>query len=384
MNNSRRQAAFIFAKWLATRDFPETMLPSGPDRAFIQDLTYAAIRRWRPLKAVLSKLMRTWPKGELESLLYIGAAQILYMPSVPDFAAVSETVNAAKECDNPNIPKVVNGVLRNLIRRREELEAMVAREPLAVRESFPDELVARWIERFGMENAKRLCEYHNEPAETFLAFKDGTFRNLARGRKVTEEPGFAVGEFIVQDPGTKTAIELMEVKTGEKVLDACAAPGGKSIQLKWRGADLTACEVNPRRRRKLAENLKRVKLDGEVKVIGSLDEAADGTFDKVLVDAPCSNTGVLRRRVDARWNWDLAKLKSLTVLQAEILAEAAKKVKQGGLLTYSTCSLEYEENEAQVERFLKNHPETELVRSETSFPFESKVDGAFAATIRIV
>ena len=96
------------------------MLPSGRDRAFVQDLAYTTIRRLRPLRKVLGALMRQWPKGELEALLYIGAAQILYMPEVPDFAAVSETVDAAKMCENPSVAKVVNGVLRNLVRRRGE------------------------------------------------------------------------------------------------------------------------------------------------------------------------------------------------------------------------------------------------------------------------
>lgn len=384
MNNSRRQAAFIFAKWLATKDFPATMLPeSGPDRAFIQDLVYATIRRFRSLKFILSKLVRTWPKGEMESLLYVGAAQILYLPSVPDFAAVSETVNAAKECANPNIPKVVNGVLRNLIRRRDELEAELSHAPLAVRESFPDELVDRWTERFGLENAKELCAYHNLPAETFLAFPDGSFRQLPRGRRVDAEPGFSDGAFIVQDPGTKLAVKLLDPRPGELILDACAAPGGKSIQIAWRGADLTACEVNPRRRRRLEDNLRRTRLADKVQVAAALTDLPDRAFDKVLVDAPCSNTGVFRRRPDARWNWDLDKLASLVRLQAEILALAAAKVKPGGTLVYSTCSLEREENEAQVEAFLSSHPGAVLETQETALPFETRTDGAFAAAIRL-
>ena len=108
MKNSRRTAAFAMARWLATKDFPSDLLPRGPERGEVQDMLYTAIRRLRPLRKVLGELMSTWPKGELEALLYIGAAQILYMPSIPDHAAVNETVNAAKVCENPNIAKVVN------------------------------------------------------------------------------------------------------------------------------------------------------------------------------------------------------------------------------------------------------------------------------------
>lgn len=374
--NSRRTAAFIVAKWIVTKDFPSSMLPDGRDRAFVQDLVYTTIRRLRPLRKVLGLLVRQWPKGELEALLYIGAAQILYMSDVPDFAAVSETVNAAKTCDNPSVAKVVNGVLRNLIRRREEFEKAIAESPLEERESFPTMLVRRWISRFGEENAAKLCQWHNTPAETFLARKDGTFTKLERGERVEEVKGFSEGEFIVQDPGTRLAIDMLDPRADETVLDACAAPGGKTVQIAWRGASAAACEVNPKRRRRLEENLNRLGLN--VPVLSSIPE---NKFRKILVDAPCSNTGVLRRRPDARWNWSEEKLASLVKLQSEILDKCAALVEPGGLLVYSTCSNEPEENLEQVEAFLAKHSEFELAQYREAVPFESDTDGAFAAKL---
>ena len=379
MANSRRIAAFAVVRWLATKDFPATLLPEGADRAFVQDLVYIVIRRLRPLRKVLGALVAKWPKGELEALLYVGAAQVLYMDEVPDFAAVNETVEAAKQCDNKSVAKVVNAVLRNLIRRREEFEQMIAAAPLEERESFPTALVRRWTARFGAENAAKLCAWHNEPAETFLARKDGSFVALERGKKVTEVPGFAEGGFIVQDPGTALAVELVDAKPGDEILDACAAPGGKTIQLAWRGAKVTACEVNPKRRRKLEENLKRVGV--EVEVADALDSCRlqSIAFGKVLVDAPCSNTGVLRRRPDARWNWSVEKLEALVKLQAEILDQVEPLVAPGGTLVYSTCSNEPEENLEQVNAFLVRHPDFKLDVTRESVPFESGHDGAFAA-----
>ena len=378
MGSSRRSAAFIVARWIATKDFPASMLPTGADRAFVQDIVYTTIRRIRPLRKILGALMKQWPKGELEALLYVGAAQILYMPDVPDFAAVSETVDAAKACENPSIAKVVNGVLRNVIRRREEFEKMIADAPLEERESFPTALVRRWERRFGAENAARLCAWHNTPAETFLARRDGSFVKLERGQRVEDVPGYAEGDFIVQDPGTRLAVELLDPKEGERILDACAAPGGKTVQIAWRGASVVACEVNPKRRRRLEENLARLKLG--VEVISELP--ASQMFDKVLVDAPCSNTGVLRRRPDARWNWNEEKLAALVKLQADILDACASRVVTGGALVYSTCSNEPEENEAQVTAFLARHPDFSLEESRESLPFESGTDGAFAARLR--
>ena len=378
MANARRSAAFIVARWIATKDFPSSMLPQDRDRAFVQDLVYTTIRRIRPLRKILGLLMKQWPKGELEALLYVGAAQILYMPDVPDFAAVSETVDAAKGCENPSIAKVVNGVLRNVIRRREEFEKMVADATLEERESFPTALVRRWERRFGAENAARLCAWHNTPAETFIARRDGSFVKLERGQRVEDVPGYADGDFIVQDPGTRLAIELLDPRPDERILDACAAPGGKTVQIAWRGASVVACEVNPKRRRRLEENLARLKLG--VEVIPELP--ASQTFDKVLVDAPCSNTGVLRRRPDARWNWNEEKLAALVKLQAEILDACASRVASGGALVYSTCSNEPEENEAQVTAFLARHPDFSLEESRESIPFDSGTDGAFAARLR--
>lgn len=378
--NSRRTAAYIVARWILTREFPAELLPAGKDRAFVQDLVYTTIRRIRPLRKTLGALVRQWPKGELEALLYVGAAQVLYMTDVPDFAAVNETVDAAKACGNPSVAKVVNGVLRNLVRRRAEFEAMLAQAPVDERESFPAALYRRWVARFGADGAERLAVWHNQPAETYLARRDGSFVTLARGTRVESVPGYAAGEFIVQDPGTALAIALLDPQPGETVLDACAAPGGKTVQIAWRGASVTACEVNPRRRRRLEENLKRLNLS--VPVLAALpDGAAGAPFTKILVDAPCSNTGVLRRRPDARWNWTVEKLAAVVKLQAEILDACARCVAPGGTLVYSTCSNEPEENLGQVEAFLASHPAFTLRESRESIPFESGHDGAFAAAL---
>ena len=386
--NTRRAASFVVARWIATHGHLSEMLPDGPDRAFVQDLAYTTVRRFRALRSVLGKLVPKWPKGEMEALLLVGGAQILYMPDVPDFAAVNETVNAAKCCPNRSIAKVVNGVLRNLIRNREQFESYLKSAPLAERESFPNGIVNRWIERYGEEDAEKLCKWHNQPSETWLAYKPGfpePFRKLERGRKVSDVEGYEQGNFVVQDPATAGAIELLDVKPGMKVLDFCAAPGGKTIQCAWRlggkggGARLVSQEVNPARRRRLGENLKRVGMDW----VESVAAVAPGDmFDRVLADVPCSNTGVLRRRPDARWNWTKEHLAELCVLQAEIFAKAARHVAPGGIIVYSTCSNEPEENEHQIEAFLAANPEFEEISRKVSVPIVTGLDGAFACALR--
>ena len=393
--NSRRTAAFIVARWLATHEFPNELLPKGgSDRAFVQDVVYTTVRRFRPLRAVLGELMKTWPKGELEALVLVGAAQILYMPDVPDFAAVNETVAAAKMGDrSKRLDRVVNGVLRNLLRRRADFEAKLAAAPLAERESYPNALVARWTARYGAEGAEKLARWHNTPAETWIA-RPGSFEKLPRGERVADQPGFEEGAFIVQDPATAGAVELLDVSTGKmpvvpveglSVLDFCAAPGGKTVQIAWRMGEGRACrdlivaqEVNPKRLARLKENLARMKLDN----VTAVQKVEDGAlFDRVLVDAPCSNTGVIRRRPDARWRWNADHLAQLVALQKEILGAAAAHVKPGGRLVYSTCSNEPEENAEQIAAFLVAHPDFKEVGCYESVPFETSHDGAFACAL---
>ena len=397
--NSRRTAAFIVARWLATHEFPNELLPKGgSDRAFVQDVVYTTVRRFRPLRAVLGELMKTWPKGELEALVLVGAAQILYMPDVPDFAAVNETVAAAKMGDrSKRLDRVVNGVLRNLLRRRAEFEAKLAAAPLAERESYPNALVARWTARYGAEGAEKLARWHNTPAETWIA-RPGSFEKLPRGERVADQPGFEEGAFIVQDPATAGAVDLLDVAPGKSVLDFCAAPGGKTVQIAWRTdfctagdepppvgraprarrGEIVAQEVNPKRLARLKENLARMKLDN----VTAVQKVEDGAlFDRVLVDAPCSNTGVIRRRPDARWRSNEDHLAQLVALQKEILEAAAAHVKPGGRLVYSTCSNEPEENAEQIAAFLAVHPDFKEVGRYESVPFETSHDGAFACAL---
>lgn len=379
MSNSRRAAVFVLMRWLATKEFPQKLLASVEDRSFVQDMVYTAVRRLRPLRAILGDFVKKWPKGELEALLYIGATQILYMDDVPDFAAVNETVAAAHLSSNPSVAKVVNGVLRNIIRNRSQIEEKLKASPVEVRESFPSQLYLRWVKKFGADAAKEICVQTNRPALTYIARKDGSFLSLERGVKVEDVAGYREGEFIVQDPATAAAVEFMSASEGQDILDYCAAPGGKSVQMSWRGANVTACEINPRRRKVLEENIKRTRLN--ILTVGSADELKGRIFDAVLVDAPCSNTGVLRRRPDARWNWNERKLAELVEMQKEILDTASSFVKSGGRLVYSTCSLETEENIGVVQKFLEKHTDFSLESYKELTPIMTESDGAFAALL---
>jgi 16S rRNA (cytosine967-C5)-methyltransferase len=416
--SSRREAIFIITRWLATQDFPDRMIPDSPNRAFITDLVYTAVRRHRTLEWALARFLRKMPKGETEAALLVGACQILFMPDVADYAAVNETVEASKLASRQTAG-LVNGVLRNLLRQRDALLADLAKQSIGIRTSHPDSLVTRWLERFGETETLALCEWNNTPAETFLAYPPGQrpaardprpdvgdprpespapehpdFQPLPRGTRVEDAPGYAEGAFIVQDPATAAAIDLLDARPGLKVLDACAAPGGKTIQLAWRmgppASDshlLVALDLREDRLALVRANLARTRQDwvtvqrGDLMDTSAAALAPFGLFDRILLDAPCSNSGVLRRRPDARWRWTTQRMKQLAATPAAMLESALALLAPGGRLVYSTCSLEHDENRRQITVLRRAHPEITCAGVAECIPTRSHTDGSFACAL---
>ncbi len=419
--SSRREAIFVLTRWLATRDFPDRMIPDGPDRAFITDLVYTTVRRHRTLLWAVGRFVKKMPKGETEAALLAGACQILFMPSVADYAAVNETVEAAKLASKQTAG-LVNAVLRNLLRQRDALLADLAKQPLGVRMSHPDSLLTRWLASFGEAETVALCEWNNTPAETFAAFPPSTtppspfaaacsdpdeslsnpnrsvpvpnYYPLPRGTRVDFLPGYDEGAFIVQDPATAPALDLLDLKPGLRALDACAAPGGKTVQMAWRMGPpagpshrLVAFDLREDRLATVRENLARTRQTWVEVRQGDLTDnpgaalEPDARFDRILLDAPCSNTGVLRRRPDARWRWTAKRMKALAETQAKMLEACLALLAPGGRLVYSTCSLEPEENRRQISALRKAHPEVVCIGVEERIPTRSRTDGSFACAL---
>jgi 16S rRNA (cytosine967-C5)-methyltransferase len=396
--NTRREAIFIITRWLLNREFPDRMISDSPNRAFVTDLTYTTIRHYSALIWILEKLVKKMPGGETQAALLVGATQILFMDDVADHAAVNETVDAAKQVSK-NSAGFVNGVLRNIIRSRDEILKNLEAQPLHIQKSHPEVLAKRWTARFGEEETAKLFDWNNTPAETFIAGKPNaegktTFTKAPRGTSIRDIPGFSDGEFRVQDPATASAIELLDLKPGLSVLDACAAPGGKTIQIAWRmgnppaeGSKVLAVDLHEDRIATINENLKRTKLEWVKVEQANLMEPADdiiakhGLFDRILLDVPCSNSGVLRRRPDARWRWSERRMTKLVKAQQSILAHASRLLVPGGILVYSTCSLEPEENSELIEAFLKRYSRFSIIRSVEQIPTRSGTDGAFVCAL---
>ena len=334
--NPRYLAAQIITRWLVSGDFPNRMLDAVlKDRAFVTEIIQGVVRWKRLLEWVIKRSARHLPPPLLESFLLTGLYQLLMMDKVADYAAVSETVAAAKIKFSSKQADFVNAVLRRAGRERENILAEINQQPPGVKYSHPDLLMDRWKKFYGAASALRLCEWNNtrpeviikvnelKPAgevQSFLSHLEqkgvrplpgnGNYYPLPRGLRVEDLLGYADGMFLVIDPFAANPIELLNPRPGENILDACAAPGGKTFLIaeKMRClGKLRAFDSSDDRIRVMAANFQRLRIADFVEVkkqniLGKMT-AADGLYDRILADVPCSNTGVIRRKPDIRWRF---------------------------------------------------------------------------------
>jgi len=350
----------------------------------------------------VEKLSSRPPPPEFRPILWLGLTQLLLLDGISDHAALHETLEAAKAARFPKaMIGFANGLFRNAQRQREDLQAWLAVQPVWVRLSHPETLYRRWEELWGAEKAEAICRWNQERSRTFVRATPATgevpedlspveghtgFYLLPRGISPTRLPGFAEGAWYVQDPSTAIAPAMLDAHTGERILDACAAPGGKSAilaeTLGQKGKGLLAMDTHPARLERLRENMLRLGLSGVETRLGEMNQLPPGGFDAILLDVPCSNTGVLQRRPEARWRFNRRKLREHSELQSRLLEDAVRLLKPRGRILYSTCSIEPEETTAQVRQFLSNHPDFSLESEQLLLPGERNCDGAFAAVLR--
>lgn len=437
---------------------------AGREAALATDLGLGTIRQHITLERVLGRVAKYEPRRvgvELRAILAIGAYQIISMSRIPEFAAVDESVELARQATNKRGAGMVNAILRNLVRA---LEARVTtwerldprqlrtdwnqacafkfdvlpkpdskRNTLAYLAAAVGERVGRFetlVERYGAERAEAAAWalravpvtvlHRNERDIESDRFQqrvqvewseraewtpDGVF--VPADVNVIDTPLFSAGLAFVQDMTARAAALLLDARRGERILDLCAAPGGKSIVLAQQMSDcgeILACDASPERVERIAENVRRMSLkcirphliQAEKHVGGGAatgsnaavfpDAKLNCEFDAAIVDVPCSNTGVIARRPEARLGFTKEKLESLVALQAALLRRAAEAVRRGGRLVYSTCSIEPEENEQIVAAFLAERPEWHLLLERTTLPewgpkLREWRDGGYAALL---
>lgn len=399
MKSARRDAIFALALWRIQGTFPAQTLQTSEHHADALELVGAVLRHKSSLEWILKRCVTRMPLGELWAALLVGAAQLLVMPGVTEYAAIAETVEAAKPIGR-DAAKFVNAVLRRIQREKTQLLAVLAEQPEHLRLDIPKRLWQRWVTAYGLEQTRAIAKAlahtpkvclrplppHTAPNACTPHPEDenGTFI-VPRHTAIASLEGYAEGHFVIQDAATRHAVELMDVHPGMRILDACAAPGGKTAQVAARlGANdsLIANEFSPVRAATLRDTLQRCGLLSRVQCRTEDATTADfgEPFDAILVDVPCSNTGVFGRRPDARWTWTPQKLTQLLQTQAALLHHLSGFVRPGGRLVYSTCSIEPEENEQQIAAFLKAHPEFTQGDCRKELPSEEH-DGAFACVL---
>ena len=417
-NNSREVAAEIIYNWIESESFPDRQLADvKDDRAFVTELVYGVIRRKLALEYIEQKYVNNRPEDYILAALHVGVYQLCFMDNVEEYAAVHETVEAVKSRRHKDAIRaagMINAVLRNVQDEKEAILANLKKQSDEIRFSHPESLINRWVKQYGERDTRQLLDWNNQPAETILRVEPAriapadfikaleaakiyaephpfqsleTFLILPRGVAVPKVPGYKEGWFTVQDPATSVSVELLDPRPGECVLDACAAPGGKTAMMagmmEGKG-ELTAMDVHDDRLDTLADTIKRTGWDF-VKILKG--DAAKGfpektkQFDAILLDVPCLNTGVLRRRVDARYRFTRDRIEMIKKTQRQILNAMSKHVKPGGRMVYSTCSLEVEENEEMVSRWARDQKDFRLVKAKRLFPPKSGTDGAYAALL---
>jgi 16S rRNA (cytosine967-C5)-methyltransferase len=409
MKTSRSLALAALQRWRMSGEFADrivadlfsqnTLIPA--DRAFALELFYGVLRNLRLLDFWIARLRPAPVDSPARDLLRLGLYQ-LFILEIASHAAVFETVELAR----PHARGLINALLRRALREKAELQKAAETQSLGEQFSEPEFLVEKWTRQFGDEAAAALCRWNNQPAPVyarvnplkidaadFLVKYPGSISLPKCSQFVTlPEPAAALanGDCYIQDPSTIIPCALLVPEPGDVVLDACAAPGGKSAVLAAMMKNrrtLTVADRDESRLERLRGNLVRLGVINFRAIRCDWREAdsiagtglAPASFDKILLDAPCSNTGVMRRRVDVRWRLRPEDFPRMRAQQLAMLRNLSQFLKPGGTLVYSTCSIEPEENEEVIAAFLSGEGNFRLTKTEKSLPWRDGFDGAYAA-----
>ena len=410
-SSARRAALQALRTWRTQNQLADAVLSSvltasvlgASDRGFAQELFYGVLRNLTLLDFWINQLRSSRLNADLRDIVRLGLYQ-LFLLGVSEHAAVFESVQIAPVRNRG----LINAILRSATRQRAALEKLARQEPLSVRLSHPEFLVERWEKAFGQTETAELCAWNNEPPRiyarinTLMISREEFLQTYGDANALPGRPGFVEfattfpyaalqkGECYIQDPSTALACELLDPQKGDIILDACAAPGGKTsliAALMENDGTILACDREAGRLSVLQENLERLGVTiGRVMRhdwrSGAVPPAlaAIAPVDRLLIDAPCSNTGVMRRRVDVRWRLRPEEFARMQTQQVSIVRSAMELLQPGGILVYSTCSLEGEENSGVIERVTAELP-LRLEQERVYLPFRDGCDGAYVARL---
>jgi 16S rRNA (cytosine967-C5)-methyltransferase len=387
------------------RKYPEL---DARDRALATELVYGVLRWQGRLDWIVDRELRMRPERvalPVRVVLRLATYQLLFLDRVPAAAAVHEAVELTKASQPQHLVGFVNGVLRTIARGREALKTAVPEgspaERLSMAYAYPVWIVQRWLNELGEEETEALCDASNRVAPTTVrvntlvttpealaaTLSDQGF-SVMRGKLAPEAlhltairtdlatlTPYVSGEFQVQDEASQLIAHLVDPRPGERVLDACAGQGAKSThlaQLMGNQGSVTAVDKLGWKLNRLAENARRLRIsciqEAEVNLLSPDIFRWQNLFDRILLDAPCTGLGVLRRNPDIKWRVSLKDPRRLHLLQTRMLSQVASLLRAGGVLVYSTCTLTAEENERTVMTFLSNHPEFSVESARSYLP----------------
>lgn len=404
--NFRKSALEVLARWETSRRFAADLVEevatqaklAPRDRAALQRLVFAVIRNDRLLGFWAAKLAHGKLDPKTLRLAKMGLAGLIILDE-PPHAVVSETVNLAGWSKG-----LVNGILRTAGRQANDLRSDRTALPPDLQWSVPAFLWDRWCAQHGSAAAAALCAWNHSPAPVFVRVNPlqpvpDEVRQSPQLLPAPNHPGFwqlegalpvewlRHGWVYAQDPSTASAVALLDPKPGQRILDACAAPGGKAfaIAVQTRNeADLTAADLNPSRLRRLERNLRQLAVRATVVAADWTSPGSSppvGEFDRILLDVPCSNSGVIRRRIDVPHRLQPGDFEDVIRLQDQLLRALAPRLAPAGRLVYSTCSIDLEEGPRLVDRFLDEVPGFRKIADASTRPWVEQVDGTYAAAI---
>lgn len=377
-DNPVRHAAFVLLRDALTHeqahdgewtDHQEFLKLEPAGRAACLNLALTTLRHLGSIDALLAARMTKQPKGSHRAVLHLlrlGTAELLWL-GTPPYAAVNSYVDLTRKQGFEALTGLVNAVLKRI----SEIGASELAALDMAKLDTPVWLWQRWIRAYGEDNVRKMAAMHMREPALDISVKDaaadwvnpleaellptGSLRRPKAGR-VTELPGYEEGAWWVQDAAAALPVKLFGSCENKRVLDMCAAPGGKTAQLAAAGAHVTALDRSPSRLLRMEHNLHRLGLDAELVETDAHDYLPQAAFDCVLLDAPCTATGTIRRHPEIAWMRSIQDVAQLVEIQHSLLCRAAEFTAPGGTLVYATCSLEPEEGEAQIKRFLSDHP----------------------------
>lgn len=409
--NVRKRSLDILLKIMLDNQYSNLVLrkelegiSSASDKALITNIVYGTLQNHRYLRYQYEPFIERSLYKDMMILLDLSVYQLMFLDKVPAYAIINDAVEIAKDVHRGKFANVINAILRNVVRQKVRPLPEDKYTSIAIKTSHPDWLVKMWVKQYGEEVCFKILEDNNKTPLNMarinrlattehelesLGFKHFEGECFTYNGNIASTSAYQEGLVSIQDYASMQVAPFLNPKAGEKVLDTCSAPGTKTCQmaeLMENQGVIVAMDIHQHRVDLINHSARRLKLDNIqtlCKDATTLHLLYDKeSFDKILVDAPCTGYGVMKRKADIKYHLKPEDMDEIVQIQGKILLSASRILKIGGELVYSTCTLNKKENELQIAKFLKANPNYELVAEQTLLPYEHQCDGFYMAKLK--